>query len=121
MGRDGGTRSVGAAYEERACAYLVSNGYGILARNFSMRGGELDIVAKKDGLIVFVEVRYRADDAHGDPLETVTPRKIRRVCKTAQYYLVKNGYPGDVPVRFDVIAVNGEKLNHIENAFEFTL
>ncbi len=121
MKGDHKTRAIGASYEEQACAYLLSLGYKILDRNFTIRGGELDIIAKDGETIIFAEVRYRADDHHGDPLETVTIPKMHRICRTAQYYLLKKGCTGDTPVRFDVIAINGGKLNHITNAFEFSL
>ena len=115
------TRAIGKEYEDLACAYLKEKGYIIADRNFTMRGGELDIIAKQKSRVVFVEVRYRADDAHGSPLETVTAHKQRRICRTAQYYLLRHGYGEDVDVRFDVIAVTGEKIEHIENAFPFVL
>ncbi|MBQ7677261.1 MAG: YraN family protein [Lachnospiraceae bacterium] len=113
------TRAIGKEYEDLACAYLIEKGYTIAERNFTMRGGEIDIIAKQNGTVVFVEVRYRADDKHGSPLETVTAHKQRRICRTAQFYLLRHGYPGNVNIRFDVIAVTGEKASHIENAFEF--
>lgn len=111
------TRAVGKAYEDKACAYLKSKGYRILDRNFTKRGGELDIVAKKDDTLVFVEVRYRADNRHGDPLETVTKAKQRRIIQTAQFYLLKKKLPQDRLMRFDVIAITDDNLNHVENAF----
>lgn len=110
-------RAIGSSYEELACAYLQDKGYRIADRNFSMRGGELDIVARDKETVVFVEVRYRADDVHGSPLETVNVTKQRRICRTAQFYLLKHGYPENVSIRFDVIAVTGDRIEHVENAF----
>ena len=114
-------RAIGNSYETQAADYLSAHGYRIVDRNFTMRGGEIDIIAKQDGMYVFVEVRYRTDGDHGDPLETVTADKQRRICRTAQYYLLKRGAPAETCVRFDVIAVTRDGIRHITNAFDFYL
>ena len=110
-------RQTGAAYELKAEEYLLGNGYKILERNFRNRSGEIDLIAKKDGYICFVEVKYRTTTDFGSPLEAVDFRKQNQIRKVAMYYLMKNKLSEWTPCRFDVIAFEGEKMTHIENAF----
>ncbi|HWS14676.1 MAG TPA: YraN family protein, partial [Candidatus Methylomirabilis sp.] len=76
-------RAQGDAAEERACRHLEGVGFTIGDRNYRARGGEIDIVARKGDLLVFVEVRSREDAAFGTPEETVTPAKRRRIVAAA--------------------------------------
>ena len=96
--------------------YLKDKGYAIVATNYKNRLGEIDIVAKDKNVLVFVEVKRRATLAFGRPCEAVDERKQHKIRKTAELYLVttKNYY---ADVRFDVIEILGEEINHIENAF----
>lgn len=110
-------RQTGTAYELKAEEYLLGNGYKILDRNFRNRSGEIDLIAKKEGYICFIEVKYRTTSAHGSPLEAVDTRKQNQIRKVAMYYLMKNKLSEWTPCRFDVIAFEGEKMTHIENAF----
>lgn len=110
-------RETGAAYELKAEEYLLGNGYRILERNFRNRSGEIDLIAKKEDYICFVEVKYRTTSDFGSPLEAVNVRKQNQIRKVALYYLMKNKLSEWTPCRFDVIAFEGEKLTHIENAF----
>lgn len=102
--------------------HLVKQGYTILARNFSSRMGELDIVAERDDILCFVEVRSRNDTLLGHPAETVTEPKIRKIRRTAEYYLLRHGIRNR-PLRFDVAAIiwnpkEGETpFTYYENAF----
>ena len=83
------TRESGAEAESFAAGWLVKQGYTILDRNFFMKGGELDIVAKKGDTLAFVEVRswdHQFWDG-GTPLETIHPAKIKHIIKTATYYI----------------------------------
>lgn len=114
-------RSVGSAYEAIAEEYLVSKGYRILEKNFLCRGGEIDLIAQKNGVYVACEIKYRRDYGCGDPFEAVGVRKQRRICATMLYYLVRRGLGEETPCRFDVIGIYGDgEVRHIENAFEFT-
>ena len=73
--------------EELACKYLQQNGYKILERNFRIRGGEIDIIAKDGDQIVFVEVKARYSHEYGLPVEAITPWKIKALLKSALFYL----------------------------------
>jgi putative endonuclease len=90
--------------EDAACEELRRRGYIILDRRFRTRCGELDIVAKDGNVIVFVEVKARTDGNFGEPSESVTWQKRRRLAQMAASYLSRKQL-GDVPCRFDVVAV----------------
>lgn len=111
-------RRKGKRYEELAASYLQKLGFKILLRNFSSRFGEIDLIAKEGKYLVFVEVKYRATDSGGHPLEAVDVRKQRRIIKTAEFYLLRYGYAEDTPCRFDVVGMIGEDVFHVRNAFE---
>ena len=111
-------RKVGAKYEAMAADYLQKKGYRIMERNFRSPFGEIDIIAEKDGVIVYVEIKYRSSLQYGDPLEAVAYRKQRQICRVANYHYA--GYTGgrEIPCRFDVIGIYGDgSIRHIENAF----
>lgn len=111
------TKQIGDFGEDIAFRYLQDKGYIIKDRNFSTRFGEIDIIAEKDDVLIFVEVKTRKNADYGRPAEFVDLRKQRRIIQSAYMYL--NGE--DKAVRFDVIEVlyRREKtyINHIENAF----
>jgi len=113
-------RELGRLGEERAADYLRKRGYHILARNYYTRYGELDIICKKGGELVFVEVKTRRGPSHGWPEEAITPRKIEHLRTAAAVYLDTVG-PSFRGIRFDVITILLEddkgRINHIEYAF----
>lgn len=115
------TQALGHAGEEIACAYLRKKKYDILTRGFRLFRGEIDIVARDGGTLVFVEVKTRADESFGRPEEAVTPGKQRQIRKIALGYLVEHPL-GDLACRFDVISIlfgdgNGHRLEHFVDAF----
>ncbi|MBO5302833.1 MAG: YraN family protein [Lachnospiraceae bacterium] len=112
-------RGIGTDYEKLAEEYLEAKNYQILEKNFHSRFGEIDIIARDGEYLVFVEVKYRKSADCGNPLEAVDVKKQRRICRTALYYLHKEGYGEDTACRFDVVAFEGEERLHVENAFEF--
>lgn len=111
---------IGSAGETAAANYLKRRRYKIIDRNYSCRFGEIDIIAQKDGYIVFVEVKTRKNEDFAMAREFVTYSKQQRLIKTAMLWLQQ--HDTDLQPRFDVIEVIGEgigrKLRHIENAFE---
>lgn len=86
--------------------------------NFFCKFGEIDIIASKDDILVFVEVKARKNIIYGYPRESVTTSKQRKIIKTARYYIMKKKYE-NVQCRFDIIEIIYEDkiINHIENAF----
>lgn len=97
--------TIGNKGEDLACEYLKKNGYKILERNFRIRGGEIDIVAKDQAYLVFVEVKARYSHKYGLPVEAITPWKIKFLLKTARFYLQKISW-GNGPYRLDFISVD---------------
>ena len=103
--------------EEKAARYLKKSGCRVLERNVLFRGGELDIVARDGGVLVFVEVKTRAEGALVTGAEAVDRGKARRTIRAARMYLA--AHPEETgPARFDVIAVDGGRVTHIKNAFD---
>ncbi len=99
-------------------AYLKQQGYELLEYNFCCRSGEIDLIAKDGAYLVFVEVKYRRTPDGGNPLEAVDIRKQKKISRTAAYYCMTHGYGDDTPCRFDVVAVLGENICVVKNAFE---
>lgn len=110
-------RRRGAQYENLAAEYLEREGLKILQRNFYSYFGEVDLVARDGKYLVFVEVKYRQNSSGGHPLEAVGARKRQRICRTADYYCLRNGYDEETPCRFDVVGILGQEIIHIRDAF----
>lgn len=96
--------------------YLVKNKYKILQCNFKCKIGEIDIIAKQNDVIVFVEVKYRKSLQFGSPSEAVNFYKQKKIKSVALYYLQQNKNLNE-NVRFDVVEVLDKNINHIKNAF----
>lgn len=94
--------------EEVACQYLKKLGYRILERNYRIRGGEIDIVARDGQSLVFVEVKTRYSHEFGPPQESMTIWKIRALLKTARFYIQKINW-GDKEYRLDFVSVDFAK------------
>ena len=122
------TREKGFEGEDAACCYLEDCGYTVIERNYCSSCGEIDIIARDDRHIIFVEVKTREDgeniEKYGRPALAVTKEKQRRIIYTAKSYRAEN-IKGLLP-RFDVIEIyqntanDGVKyrINHIERAFD---
>lgn len=110
------TRDRGQAAEDAAVAHLVRRGVSIVERNFRCRIGELDVIAREGDELIFVEVRSRADDAHGDAAWAVGPRKQRQLARVAEAYLSLR-QPRFDSCRFDVVAVTGDDIEWFRDAF----
>lgn len=84
-------KEFGYAGEEYAASYLIDKGYRILENNASSRWGEIDIIAQKGEIIVFIEVKSRRSTKQGRPYEAVTYGKIKKLQRSMQYYIMSNG------------------------------
>ena len=84
------TKSYGKLGEEIARNLLIGRGYRIIAQNFKSYFGEIDIIAKDDDTLVFIEVKARWSKKFGGPLESITPWKLTRIKKTAEYFYLKH-------------------------------
>ena len=112
------SRKIGDKGEDTAAAYIEAQGGRILKRNHYIRGGEVDIIFADGSTTVFCEVKARKSDRFGTPAEYVDVRKQQRICRAALDFTLKNKTV-DENYRFDIIEIQGGRLNHIKNAFEF--
>jgi putative endonuclease len=114
--------ALGKAGEDLACDELRRRGYAILDRRYRTRNGELDIVARDGGMLVFVEVKTRSSARYGVPSDALTPAKCRQVAAMAADYLIRRR-PRALGCRFDVVAITFDErgrpaIEVIPNAFE---
>lgn len=111
----------GEAGEDLACAHLRSQGYEILARNYRCRSGEVDIVARQGAATVFVEVKERRGNSHGEGVEAVTFGKRRRVIRAARLYAASKDV-SESELRFDVVSIDWAegrpRIRHDRGAFD---
>jgi putative endonuclease len=105
----------GKAGESIAVKYLQKKGYEILEQNFRTKMGEIDIIARQNERVIFVEVKRRSSGRFGKGYEAVGWHKQQQIIKVAHYYIKINELK--VLCRFDVISIDGEEIKHIENAF----
>lgn len=110
-------RKLGADKETMAIAYLEAKGFRILTRNFRCRQGEIDVIARHGEYLVFVEVKYRKDAEKGSPQAAVGIQKQKKICRVADYYRLTREMGDGVAVRYDVIAIQGNEITWIPNAF----
>jgi len=110
---------VGISAESRAAAWLIARGFRILARRWKSPLGEIDIVAARRQLLIFVEVKARA--SLDEAAEAVTPRQKRRIAQAAELWLAANQQVSFRDIRFDAILVAPGRLpRHVAAAFEST-
>jgi len=103
------THSSGAYWEERASQLIASNGATVIARNYTSRFGEIDLIALDNERLVFIEVRYRRHSHFGSALSSVSPSKQQKVLMTAQIFLASHEDYCNLYCRFDIIAFDGPR------------
>ena len=113
-------RERGSHYEALAAKFLKERGYEILERNYRCRMGEIDIICKDDKYLVFVEVKYRSGSGQGGAFMAVDHKKQHRISRVAAYYLLEHQMDEGTPCRFDVVAVRGDAVQLVKNAFEYS-
>lgn len=111
-------RLIGNLGEDMVVNYLIAHAYQVLDRNYNKPYGEIDIIAMKDDIVCFVEVKTRKSTKYGYPREAVNYYKQQRIIRASQTYLLENRLT-DYIIRFDVAEVFTEsrEINYIENAF----
>lgn len=105
----------GKAGEAAAVSHLRGLGYEVIRTNYRVREGEIDVIARHRGELVFVEVKTRRSGAFGTPEESLTPTKRRRLIATAQSYLAETGAPG-ADWRIDFLAVELDAAGRVIRA-----
>jgi putative endonuclease len=110
-------KKLGAHGEDLVERYLNTQGFSIIAKNFSIRGGEVDIIAKKNDLLVFVEVKTRSNN-YFNTSEVITPSKQKKIVLTAKHFISQQKI-SEMIYRFDVALVDGKtkEISYITNAF----
>lgn len=107
MQKEQTSRGIGDIGEQAVCDFLERNGYEILKRNFTVRGGEIDIIAYKNQVIAFVEVKTRKEDALCEGEQAITEYKKQHIIKTAEIFYSRLNKP--CQCRFDVAVVELKK------------
>lgn len=114
------TRSAGDSGEAIALDHLSDKGYELVERNYRTRYGEIDLILRDAGTLVFVEVKLRRGTGYGDPLESVTPRKQEQVRSIAEQYLAE-AQPEYEEIRFDAVGILCDSgppdVTHVQDAF----
>jgi putative endonuclease len=116
------SKQQGSFFEQAALNYLLEQHLDLIEKNFQCRLGEIDLIMQDRETLVFVEVKYRKSAHFGDPLEMVSKAKQRKICKTAQVFLQKQGMNEyNTFCRFDVVSIKGPtastEITWLKNAF----
>ena len=110
------TPTIGRGAEDAALAYLRDRGLELLVRNFRCKMGEIDLIMQDGNTLTFVEVRLRQSTGYHSGAESISHTKIRKLVRTAEYYLNRHQPAGDFECRFDVVSM-GTDIDWIPNAF----
>jgi putative endonuclease len=115
------TQALGESGERIAERWLQRHGWRIMQRRFRNGHRDIDLIAEKDDIVAFVEVKARSGADFGDPVEAVNWRKRRELTRSAHVWISRHGRSTD-HYRFDVIGVlvgpDGARIRHVENAFQ---
>ena len=113
------TNNTGILGENMAAEVLIQKGYLIRERNYRYKRSEIDIIAEKDGILVFIEVKTRKSIRFGFPEEFVSEKKAEMVITAAEQYIYETEWKKDI--RFDIVSIvmnkNGSEIQHFEDAF----
>jgi putative endonuclease len=99
------TKKLGVHIEDLVCNYLQQQQLKLIARNYTCRLGEIDLIMQDQSILVFIEVRYRQHRNFGSSLESVNLIKRNKIIKTAEYYLLSQQLSEKIACRFDVVGV----------------
>lgn len=113
-------KKIGNDGEQKSCDYLLEQGFSIVERNYRTKDGEVDIIALKEDVLVFVEVKTLPSGNSETLLKELNARKLKRIIKTSKCFLTKYRQYSNNYIRFDVIVIDMpgfSEVYHIENAF----
>lgn len=112
-------KKLGDLFERKALKFLKKQGFKLLLANFTVRGGEVDLIMTDHLYLVFVEVRYRSDCAWVGSIDSIDEGKQRRIIRAAEYFRQQYSQYNDLQVRFDAVCFDGNQpINWIRNAFQ---
>jgi putative endonuclease len=112
MGKD--NKEIGKKGEQMALDHLLKKGYKMIAQNYRHRRGEIDLIVKREELLVFVEVKLRSGSHFGYPEQMVSENQWELLMETAKAFQEEHQYEG--AIRFDIVAILGEQIRHFEDA-----
>jgi uncharacterized protein (TIGR00252 family) len=107
----------GSVAEDSVAEYLSENGFKILDRNWKTKWCEIDIVAKKDACVYFVEVKYRSSDSQGSGFDYITAQKLRKMDLAARSWVEINGWQGEHTLSAAEASGPHFEIEFIENIF----
>lgn len=110
-------RAIGSQYESLARTYLEKNNYKVICQNYRTKIGEIDIIARNENYLCFIEVKYRDEKSLATGLYAVDKAKQKTIYNVAKMYMLENKIDDDTACRFDVISVDGSDIELIKNAF----
>ena len=110
-------RNIGSLYEEKAVEYLKDNGFTVIVKNFRCPKGEIDIIAIKEDILRFIEVKYRKNTEYGYAKEAVNKTKMNKIYNSAMWFITCNPVYSDTQCSFDVISIQGDNIEYIFNSF----
>lgn len=113
-------RAIGDEKERLAERFLSREGASVLERNFTGPKGEIDLILKHKDYVIFTEIRYRKNRSFGGAAASVSTAKQRKIIATAQHFLQSQPQWQRSPCRFDVIAIDGDSINWIKDAFQLS-
>ena len=116
LGRLSARQAQGHDWEGAALAYLQRRKLALVERNFRCKAGEIDLIMRDGAVLVFVEVRQRSSSSQGGAAASLTPAKMRRLARAAQFYLLR--LPVTPPCRVDVVAIDGGRIEWLPNAYD---
>ncbi|MCL9683111.1 YraN family protein [Legionella maioricensis] len=113
------TQQTGRSAEEKALKYLTDKGLKLETRNYSCRLGEIDLIMRDRGYLVFIEVRSRTSMSFGGGMASITYAKRQKIIKTTSHYMMKNQLQDKFPLRFDVVSIDGVSgtITWVKDAF----
>jgi len=109
------TTSIGRSGEDEAIMFLISNGFNIEVTNYRTGRSEIDIIASKENLLVFVEVKKRKNNDYGYPEDFLSKSQQSRILSAAENYIFDQNWEGNI--RFDIISIDQDGIHHLEDAF----
>ena len=109
------SKKIGDKGEDQALLFLARHGYTILQRNYRYKRAEVDIIARQDSLLVFIEVKTRKNADFGFPETFVDQRQADLIKSAATAYMEAHNWQQDI--RFDIVAITNGQLEHFEDAF----
>ncbi len=110
-------KRVGNHFESLALIYLEKKNFKIIKTNYYAKGGEIDIIAIKDNILHFIEVKYRKNNKYGSAIESLSNAKIYKILRTSKIYLLENKLSFNQAISYDLLAIEGERIDFIENIF----